>query len=206
MSSLQQVTARHTGGTAGCIPCIQQNERDRIFYLCICCCSVAQWCPTLCHSMNCSTPGFLVLHYLPEFAQTQVRESVMPSNHLIFCHFLLLLPSIFPSIRVFSSESALSIGWSESTTKTVWSGLTLIGSFCYCVWTGHSHEITIFLLTRKQTCSENEACSSSRHIVSNPDAHSHWTGAPFDPKSESPRCSQSGAGEAGVHGWSPCSG
>ena len=109
MSSLQQVTARHTGGTAGCIPCIQQNERDRIFYLCICCCSVAQWCPTLCHSMNCSTPGFLVLHYLPEFAQTQVRESVMPSNHLIFCHFLLLLPSIFPSIRDFSSELALHI-------------------------------------------------------------------------------------------------
>ena len=37
-------------------------------------------------------------------------ESVMPSNHLIFCH-LLLLPSIFPSIRVFSSESVLCIGW-----------------------------------------------------------------------------------------------
>ncbi|XDC78358.1 hypothetical protein R6Z07F_009531 [Ovis aries] len=115
--------------------------------------------------MNCSTPGFLVPHYLPEFAQTQVRESVMPSNHLIFCHFLLLLPSIFPSIRVFSSESALSIGWSKSTTKTVWSGLILIGSFCYRIWTGHSHEITIFLLIGKQMCSENEAGSSSRHIV-----------------------------------------
>ena len=38
-------------------------------------------------------------------------ESVMPSNHLIFCHPLLLLPSIFPSIRVFSSESALCINW-----------------------------------------------------------------------------------------------
>ena len=38
-------------------------------------------------------------------------ESVMPSNHLIFCHPLLLLPSIFPSIRVFSSESALHIRW-----------------------------------------------------------------------------------------------
>ena len=40
-------------------------------------------------------------------------ESVMPSNHLILCHPLLLLPSIFPSIRVFSSESALWIRWSE---------------------------------------------------------------------------------------------
>ena len=40
-------------------------------------------------------------------------ESVMPSNHLILCHPLLLLPSIFPSIRVFSSESALGIRWPE---------------------------------------------------------------------------------------------
>ena len=38
-------------------------------------------------------------------------ESVMPSNHLILCHPLLLLPSIFPSIRVFSSESVLCIRW-----------------------------------------------------------------------------------------------
>ena len=40
-------------------------------------------------------------------------ESVMPSNHLILCHLLLLLPSIFPSIRVFSNESALCIRWSK---------------------------------------------------------------------------------------------
>ena len=38
-------------------------------------------------------------------------ESVMPSNHLILCHPLLLLPSVFPSIRVFSNESALRIRW-----------------------------------------------------------------------------------------------
>ena len=38
-------------------------------------------------------------------------ESVMPSNHLILCHLLLLLPSIFPSIRIFSSESVLCIRW-----------------------------------------------------------------------------------------------
>ena len=40
-------------------------------------------------------------------------ESVMPSNHLILCHPLLLLPSVFPSIRVFSNESALCIRWSK---------------------------------------------------------------------------------------------
>ena len=50
-------------------------------------------------------------HQLPEFTQTHVHESVMPFNHLILCHPLLLLPSIFPSIRVFSNESTLGIRW-----------------------------------------------------------------------------------------------
>ena len=61
--------------------------------------------------MDCSKPGFPVHHQLPEFAQTLSIESVMPSHHLILCHPLLLLPSIFPSIRVFSSESVLPIRW-----------------------------------------------------------------------------------------------
>ena len=55
-------------------------------------------------------PGFPVFHYLPEFAQTHVHESVMPPDHLI-CLPLLLLPSILPGIKVFSSESALCIRW-----------------------------------------------------------------------------------------------
>ena len=76
-----------------------------------CCCSVAQSCPTLCDPMGCSTAGFPVLHCLPEFAQSRVHWVVMPYNHLIFCHPLLLLPSIFPSIRIFSNESALRIRW-----------------------------------------------------------------------------------------------
>ena len=58
-----------------------------------------------------SMPGFRVLHYLPEFAQTHVIKSVIPFNHLILCHPLLLLTSVFPSIRVFSNESALCIRW-----------------------------------------------------------------------------------------------
>ena len=72
---------------------------------------VAQSCPTLCDSMDCSTPVSPVLPYLPEFAQIVSIESVMPSNHLVLCHPLLLLASIFPSIRVFSNESALRIRW-----------------------------------------------------------------------------------------------
>ena len=58
-------------------------------------------CVWLCDPMDCSTPGPPVPHHLPEFAQVMSIESVMPSNHLILCHPLLLLPSVFPSIRVF---------------------------------------------------------------------------------------------------------
>ena len=60
----------------------------------ICCCSVTQSCPVLCDPMDCSTPGFSVHHQLPELLVS--IESVLPSNHLILCHPLLLLPSIFP--------------------------------------------------------------------------------------------------------------
>ena len=74
--------------------------------------SVTQSCLTLCNSMNRSTPGLPVHHQLPEFIQIHVIESVMPSNHLILCRPL-LPPSMFPSIRVFSIESALSIRWSK---------------------------------------------------------------------------------------------
>ena len=71
--------------------------------------SVAQSCPTPCDTRDCSTPGFPVHHQLPEPSQS---ESVMPSNHLIIYRFLLLLPSIFPSIRVFSDESIVC-SWSK---------------------------------------------------------------------------------------------
>ena len=65
----------------------------------------------LCYPMDFSTPGLPVHHQLPEFMKLMSIESVMPSNHLILrCPFL-LLPSIFPSIRVFSNESALRIRW-----------------------------------------------------------------------------------------------
>ena len=61
--------------------------------------------------MNCRTPAFPVLHHLPSFLKLMSIESVMPSNHLILCHPLLLLPSIFPSIRAFSNELTLRIRW-----------------------------------------------------------------------------------------------
>ena len=78
----------------------------------LCCCfSVTKSCLTLCNPMDCSTPGLSVPHHLLEFTQDHVHWMVMPPNHLILCHSLLLLPSVFPSIGVFSNESALRIRW-----------------------------------------------------------------------------------------------
>ena len=71
--------------------------------------SVTQLGPTLCHPMDCSTPGFPFHHQLPELAQTHVHrvgDATQPSHSF---HPLLLLPSIFSSIRVFSNDSVLQV-------------------------------------------------------------------------------------------------
>ena len=73
--------------------------------------SVSQSFLTFCDPMDCSMPSFPVHHQLLELAQTHVHwvgNSIQPSH---LCHPLLLLPSIFPSIRVFSNESVLHIKW-----------------------------------------------------------------------------------------------
>ena len=96
------------------ISCLIYSARLAIFWLFdnySCCCSVTKCCLSLCNPMDCSMPNFPVLHHLPELAQTPSIELVLPSNHLILCHPLLLLPSIFPNIRVFSNESLLFIRW-----------------------------------------------------------------------------------------------
>ena len=63
--------------------------------------------------MNYSTPGLHVHHQLPEFTQTHIHRVGDAIQHLILCRVLLLPPSIFPSIRVLSSELALHIRWPE---------------------------------------------------------------------------------------------
>ena len=68
-------------------------------------------CVWLCDSIDSSTPGSPVHHQLQSLLKLMFIESVMPSNHLRLCHPIVLLPSIFPSIRDFSSESALLIRW-----------------------------------------------------------------------------------------------
>ena len=91
-------------------PCVGYMTFVAKCCIAFCCCSVTQSCPTICNPMDCSTPGFPVLHHLPEFAQTHVHwvsDTIQPSHPLS--------PSPpafnFPSIKVFSNESALFIRW-----------------------------------------------------------------------------------------------
>ena len=93
-----------------------------LFYMFIHFCSLAQSCPTLCDPMNRSTPGFPAHHQLPEFTQTHVHsvsDTIQPSHPL---SSFLLLPSIFPSIRVFKmsqlfTSGGQNIGVSASTSQ-----------------------------------------------------------------------------------------
>ena len=83
----------------------------RIWYLTLQFSSVTQSCPTLCDPTDCSMPGLLIHHQLPDFTQTHVHwvgDAIQPSHPV---SSLFLLPSIFPSIRIFSNESALCISW-----------------------------------------------------------------------------------------------
>ena len=88
--------------------------------VCVCVCSnnnnnqfssVSQSCLTLCNPMDCSTPGFPSTTNSRSSLKLMSIELVMPSNHLILCCPLLLLPSIFPSISVFSNESVIRVRW-----------------------------------------------------------------------------------------------
>ena len=72
--------------------------------------SVDQSCPTLCDPIDCSTPGFSITNSRSLLKLMSI-ESVMPSKHLFLFYPLLFPSSIFPSIRAFSNESILHIGW-----------------------------------------------------------------------------------------------
>ena len=116
----------------GRISCLISLTCTWFWWLTFCCSSVAQLCPALCNPMDCSTPGFPALHHLLELAQTYMSvESVMPSNYLILCCPLLLLPSFpesgsFPMSQFFASGGQ-SIGASASAcSSNEYSGLLFI--------------------------------------------------------------------------------
>ena len=94
--------------------------------------SVTQSYLTLCDPMDCSMPGFLSVTNSWSLLKLMSIESGMPSNHLILYHPLLVLPSIFPSIRVFSNESALCTRWPKYwsfniSSSSEYSGLISLG-------------------------------------------------------------------------------
>ena len=74
------------------------------------CCSLTKLCPTLCDPVDCSGPAYMSFTNSQSLCKFMSTESVMPSNHLVLYHSLLLL-SIFPSIRVFPSKLDLQIRW-----------------------------------------------------------------------------------------------
>ena len=78
-----------------------------------CCCSVTQSCLTFLTPWTAACQVSLSFSISWSLLKLMSIESHMPYNHLVFCHPLLLLPSIFPSIRFFSNESVLCIRWSE---------------------------------------------------------------------------------------------
>ena len=87
---------------------ISSNDKNR-FAAGFCYCTVTQSCLTLCDPRTAARQSSLSITISQSLLKLMSIELVMPSNHLILCHPLLLLPSIFPSIRVFSSELALCI-------------------------------------------------------------------------------------------------
>ena len=89
--------------------------------------SVAQSCLTLCDPVDRAHQASRSITSSQSLPKLMSMESVMPSSHLILCRPLLLLPSIFPSIRVFSSESALHIRWPK-----YW-------SFCFNISSSNEH-------------------------------------------------------------------
>ena len=76
--------------------------------------SVTQLCPTLCDPMVAACQASLPITRSRCLLKLISIDLMMPSNHLILCHPLLLLPSIFPNIRVFPNESILCIRWSKN--------------------------------------------------------------------------------------------
>ena len=77
-------------------------------------CSVVQSCPTLCNPVDAARQASLSITNSRSLLKLMSIELVMPSNHIILCHPLLLPPSVFPNIRVFSNESVLRIRWPKT--------------------------------------------------------------------------------------------
>ena len=145
--------------------------------------SFTQSCLTLWDSVNCITPGFPVHHQLLELSQTHVHQ-VSDGIHLILCRPLFLLPSIFPSIRVFSNESILCIRWpkywslgfsiSPSNEYSGWFLLVLSG-WISLQSKGLSRVFSNTTVQKHQFFSAQLSCSPALTSI-----HDYWKSHSFD--------------------------
>ena len=137
---------------------------------CYCYCSVPKSCLTLWDPVDCSTPDFPVLHYLLEFAQIHVHW-VSDANLLILSCPILLLPSVFPRIRVFSNESVLHIRWPKYWSFNIspsseYSGMISfrIDWFDLLVVQGFSKAFSSTTIQKHQFLSTQHSLESNSHI------------------------------------------
>ena len=121
-------------------------------------CSVNKSCLTLCDPMDCSMLGFPVLPYFLECDQTHVDRVVMPANHLMLCLPLLLLSSVFPSIRVISNDLAFHISWPNC------------GSFSFAISPSNAYSGLIFFRINWLLCLQFKGLS---RVFSNTKVQKH---------------------------------
>ena len=135
--------------------------------------------------MDCSTTGFLVHHQIPQLAQIQSIKSELPSNHLILCHRLLLLPSIFPTIRVFSNESVIHIMWPKYWSFSIspcneYSGLI---SFMIDWFDLLAVQGTLKSLLQHHSLKASILCCLAFYMIQLTSVHhcwkNYWSGLPF---------------------------
>ena len=108
--------------------------------LCCCCCSVIKLCWTLCDPMGCSTPGFLILHTSQSLPKFMSIESMIPSNHLILCHPLFLLPLNFPASGPFPMSHLFA---SDGKSSRVSTHSKYIGVVCHSLLQQITSELSI---------------------------------------------------------------
>ena len=145
--------------------------------------SVAQSCLTLCNRMDCSTPSLPVHHQSWSLLKLMPTESVIPSNHLILCHPLLLPLSIFPSIRVFSNESTFLIRWPKywnfrfniSPSKE-YSGLI----FCTMDWLALQQSKGLSRVFSNTTVQKDQSFGAQLSLESNSHIHTCWKNHSLD--------------------------
>ena len=129
-------------------------------------------------------PGFPVLYYLPSLLKLMFIESVIPCNHFVLCHPLLLLPSIIPSIRGFSNELSLCIRgpkhwrfYFSISPSNEYSGLIPLGltGLISLLSKGLSREDSNITIHRHQFFGTQPSLWSNSHVV-----HDYWKNHNFD--------------------------